>query len=77
MHRRDVTGFPASHDCIGLCDESMQKEEYGIVEDPELNDAKRQFEWVLEGEVEDEKLIQLPQGSRVHIIDRATGHPKP
>lgn len=77
MHRRDLPGYPASYDCIGLYDESMQKEEYGITKAPELNDAKRQCEWVLEGEVEDEKLIQLPQGSRVHIIDRAPRHPKP
>ncbi|MDX2252517.1 MAG: L,D-transpeptidase [Nitrospira sp.] len=70
MHGRDLPGYPASHGCIGLYDEPMQSEQYGIPKDPELNDAKRLFEWVLGGEVEDDRLIQLPQGPRVHIIDR-------
>ncbi|MBH0200131.1 MAG: L,D-transpeptidase [Nitrospira sp.] len=76
MHGRDLPGYPASHGCIGLYDEPMQKEQYGIPIDPELNDAKRLFEWVLGGEVEDEKLIQLPQGPRVHIIGRVPERPK-
>ena len=77
MHGRDLPGYPASHGCIGLYDEPMQKEEYGLPKDPELNDAKRLFEWVLGGAVEDEKLIQLPQGPRVHIIGQVPGRPKP
>lgn len=40
----------------------MQNEQYGVLEDPELNDAKKLFEWVLGGEVEDDKAIPLPQG---------------
>lgn len=55
----------------------MQTEQYGLPKDPELNDAKRLFEWVLGREVEDEKLIQLPQGLRVHIIGQVPGRPKP
>ena len=74
MHGRDLPGYPASHGCIGLYDEPMQKEEYGIPKDPELTDAKRLFEWVLGDEVEDERLIPLPNGPRVHIIGQATGH---
>jgi len=74
MHGRDLPGYPASHGCIGLYDEPMQKEEYGIPKDPELNDAKRLFEWVLSGEVEDARLIPLPNGPRVHIIGQAPGH---
>jgi hypothetical protein len=70
IHGRDLPGYSASHGCIGLYDEPMQKEQYGIPRDPELNDAKRLFEWVLRGEVEDNRLIQLPQGPRVHIIGR-------
>lgn len=71
IHGRDLPGYPASHGCIGLYDEPMQKEEYGIPKDPELNDAKRLFEWVLGGEVEDERLIPLPNGPRIHIIGQA------
>jgi hypothetical protein len=70
MHGRDLPGYPASHGCIGLYDEPMQKEQYGIPIDPELNDAKRLFEWVLGGEVEDARFIPLPNGPRVHIIGR-------
>lgn len=71
IHGRDLPGYPASHGCIGLYDESMQKEQYGIPKDPELNDAKRLFDWVLGGEVEDARLLPLPKGPRVHIIGRA------
>jgi L,D-transpeptidase catalytic domain len=71
IHGRDMPGYPASHGCIGLYDESMQKEEYGIPMDPELNDAKRLFMWVLGGEVEDNRVIRLPYGPRVHIIGQA------
>jgi hypothetical protein len=77
IHGRDLPGYPASHGCIGLYDEPMQREQYGLPKDPELNDAKRLFEWVLGREVEDEKLIQLPQGLRVHIIGQVPGRPKP
>jgi hypothetical protein len=71
IHGRDLPGYPASHGCIGLYDEPMQKEQYGIPKDPEMNDAKRLFEWVVGGEMENERLIQLPHGPRVHIIGQA------
>ena len=71
IHGRDLPGYPASHGCIGLYDEPMQQEEYGIPKNPELNDAKRLFEWVLGGEVSDDGMIPLPQGPVVHIIGEA------
>jgi len=71
IHGRDMPGYPASHGCIGLYDEPMQKEQYGIPKDPELNDAKRLFVWVLGSEPEDDHVIPLPQGPRVHIIGQA------
>ncbi|MCP9472895.1 MAG: L,D-transpeptidase [Nitrospira sp.] len=70
IHGRDVPGYPASHGCIGLYDEPMQKEQYGVPRDPELTDAKRLFEWVLGDEGQDDRLILLPQGPKVHIIGR-------
>lgn len=76
IHGRDLPGYPASHGCVGLYDEPMQKDQYGFPKDPELNDAKRLFEWVLNREVEDEKLIQLPRIPRVHIIGQAPARPK-
>jgi hypothetical protein len=71
IHGRDMPGHPASHGCIGLYDESMQKEQYGIPKEPELSDAKRLFEWVLGGEPDDDRVIPLPAGPRVHIIGQA------
>lgn len=73
MHGRDLPGYPASHGCIGLYDEPMQKEQYGVPRDPELNDAKRLFEWVLAGEVADNRVIPLPNGPKVHIIGQVPG----
>lgn len=74
IHGRDLPGYPASHGCIGLYDEPMQNEQYGIPKDPELNDAKKLFEWVLGGEAEDDSVIPLPHGPRVHIIGQAPEH---
>ncbi|MBH0179866.1 MAG: L,D-transpeptidase [Nitrospira sp.] len=71
MHGRDLPGYPASHGCIGLYDELMQQEQYGIPKYPELNDAKRLFEWVFGGEMEDARVIPLPHGPRVRIIGQA------
>lgn len=71
IHGRDLPGYPTSHGCIGLYDEPMQKEQYGLPKDPELDDAKRLFEWVLGGEAEDDKVIQLQNGPKVHIIGQA------
>ncbi len=71
IHGRDLPGYPASHGCIGLYDEPMQKEQYGLPKDPELNDAKKLFEWVLGGETDDDRVIPLPRGPRVHIIGQS------
>ncbi len=71
IHGRDLPGYPASHGCIGLYDESMQKEQYGIPKDPEVNDAKKLFVWVLGGEPEDDRVIPLPNGPRLEILGAA------
>ena len=77
IHGRDMPGYPASHGCIGLYDESMQQEQYGLPKDPELSDAKRLFEWVLGGEIDDGPVIPLPHSLRVHIIGQAPSHQLP
>ena len=71
IHRRDLPGYPASHGCIGLYNEPMQREQYDIPKEPELEDAKRLFEWVLGGEPDDDRMMHLPRGPRVHIIGQA------
>lgn len=76
IHGRDLPGYPASHGCIGLYDEAMQKEQYSMPRDPMLNDAKRLFVWVLGTKSEDDDLMPLLHGPRVAIIGRAPGpHP--
>jgi len=77
IHGRDMPGYPVSHGCIGLYDESMQKEQYGIPKEPELSDAQRLFMWVLGSEPEDERVIPLSYGPGVHIIGQAPGHQPP
>jgi hypothetical protein len=77
IHGRDLPGYPASHGCVGLYDEPMQQKQYGIPKDPEVNDAKKLFEWVLGGETEEEKVIQLSNGPRLQIIGEAPGHQLP
>ena len=67
----DPARCPASHGCVGLYDEAMQKEQYGIPKDPEVDDAKKLFEWVLGGEPEDDRVIPLPNGPRLRIIGKA------
>ena len=71
IHGRDMPGYPVSHGCIGLYDESMQKEQYGVPKGPELNDAQRLFVWVLGSEPDDNRVIPLPRGPGVHIIGQA------
>jgi hypothetical protein len=71
IHGRDMPGYPVSHGCIGLYDEPMQKEQYGVPKEPELSDAQRLFVWVLGSEPDDDRVIPLPRGPRVHIIGQA------
>lgn len=71
IHGRDMPGYPVSHGCIGLYDESMQKEQYGVPKDPELPDAEKLYLWVLGDESDGGGVIPLLKGPRVHIIGRA------
>lgn len=54
IHARDIPGKPASHGCVGLYDEGMQKRVYGIPEQPVLLDSQRLYEWAV-GEEEYEE----------------------
>ncbi|HJV35853.1 L,D-transpeptidase [Geomonas sp.] len=45
IHARDLPGKPASHGCVGLFDEGMQKRVYGVPVNPVLLDSERFFEW--------------------------------
>ena len=50
IHARDMPGRPASHGCIGLFDEGMQKRIYEMPFEPVLDDAKKRYEWAVGGE---------------------------
>lgn len=50
IHARDLPGRPASHGCIGVYDEGMQKRVYEIPFEPVLEDAKKLYAWAVGGE---------------------------
>jgi len=66
IHGRDMPGYPASHGCIGLYDEEMQREVYRSPKDPQLDDARRLYEWAI-GEVVDTGTKQEFVGPRLVI----------
>ncbi|MEN6463902.1 MAG: L,D-transpeptidase [Syntrophaceae bacterium] len=47
IHARDLPGRPASHGCIGLLCEPMQKRTYGAPENPVMDDAAVLYRWVV------------------------------
>jgi hypothetical protein len=68
IHARDLPGRPASHGCIGVYDEEMQKRVYGVPEKPVINDAARLFYWVAdENEADDGKMTLITDGPAVEI----------
>lgn len=71
IHGRDLAGYPVSHGCIGLYDEVMQKQYYGRPNQPELQDAKRLYEWVVGSQEVAGARIPLKDGPPVHIIGAA------
>lgn len=70
IHGRDIPGYPASHGCIGLYDEAMQKKQYKYPKEPVLEDAKKLFEWVLATPQYDGFQV-LKDGPRIKIIGKA------
>jgi len=67
IHGRDVPGYPASHGCVGLYDESMQRYYYGVPVRPVLDDARRLYEWVV-GMSADATRVETITGPRLRII---------
>ncbi len=68
IHGRDLPGYPASHGCIGLYDEEMQKRYYGTRKEPVLVDARRLYEWVLSPLPDPGRFTELKDGPRIRII---------
>ncbi|MDA8215628.1 MAG: L,D-transpeptidase, partial [Nitrospiraceae bacterium] len=71
IHGRDIPGYPASHGCIGLYDEEMQKKYYKYPKNPVLEDAKTLFEWVISPLRDDGNFHLLKDGPKLKIIGHA------
>lgn len=69
IHGRDMPGRPASHGCIGLYDERMQKKHYKSPSNPELDDARALYEWAIGGVEDTGRLTRLKETVRVVIMD--------
>jgi len=71
IHGRDVPGYAASHGCIGLYDEHMQRNYYGQPRDPVLADARTLYVWVLDSVDDGGGFRVLRHGPRVRIVGTA------
>jgi len=68
IHGRDVPGYPASHGCIGLYDEEMQKEYYGEPAQPLLMDARLLYQWVVGSNLDTGTLQRINYGPKLLIM---------
>lgn len=75
IHGRDVPGYAASHGCIGLYDEQMQKDYYGDPGHPVLEDARALYEWAIAPHPDDGRFHELTDGPTVRIVGHAPDFP--
>lgn len=75
IHGRDMPGRPASHGCVGLYDEEMQKKYYKYPKEPELDDAKRLYEWAIAPVADDGAFHVIKDGPKVEIRGAISYHP--
>jgi hypothetical protein len=70
IHARDLPGRPASHGCIGVYDEAMQKRQYDVPAEPILRDSEKLYAWAVgEEDYEDDtgELELLEDGPVVEV----------
>ena len=70
IHARDLPGRPASHGCIGLYDEEMQKRVFGYPDKPVLLDSEKVYAWAVgEADYEDDSgnLEELEDAPEVEV----------
>ncbi len=70
IHARDLPGRPASHGCIGLFDEAMQKRIFETPADPVLLDSQKLYAWAVPDSLygpDDGSLQQLANGPVVEV----------
>ena len=71
LHARDLPGKPASHGCIGLFDEAMQKRMFTTPDKPALLDSEKLYAWAVgEEEYEDDsgEHEELEDGPVVEVV---------
>ncbi|MDA8124412.1 MAG: L,D-transpeptidase [Deltaproteobacteria bacterium] len=71
IHARDLPGRPASHGCVGVFDEAMQRRVYGVPDQPVLADAKKLYAWTIGPErlaADDGTVRQFEDGPPLEII---------
>ena len=71
IHGRDLPGYPASHGCVGLYDEEMQKKYYRNPEEPVLEAARILYEWTIFPNPDDGEMHTLKNGPRVVVIGKS------
>lgn len=76
IHGRDLPGVPASHGCVGLVDEPMQRRYYGLPAVPQVEDARKLFEWAA-GLGEGQKIRSIPGGVPLRIVGTAPRTTRP
>lgn len=84
LHARDLPGRPASHGCIGLYDEEMQKRVFDTPSNPVLIDSQKLYKWAAgedeygedigeSEELEDGPVVEV-RGSLPRYLDRPPSH---
>ena len=84
LHARDLPGRPASHGCIGLFDEEMQKRVFDTPQKPVLKDAQKLYAWAAgedeygedsgeAEELEDGPIVEV-RGSLPRYLDKPPLH---
>lgn len=68
LHGRDVPGYPASHGCVGLYDEEMQKDYYHEPKKPLLKAARQLYLWVIGSRPDSGRFHRIADGPRVLVI---------
>lgn len=76
IHGRDVPGYAASHGCIGLYDEEMQRKYYRSPGEPILDDARTLYEWAIAPHPDDGRFHELADGPAVLIVGQAPDFPR-
>jgi len=71
IHGRDLPGFPASHGCIGLYDEEMQRKYYRFSRETRIHDSRTLYEWAIGPADDSGDCTRLKGGPRVRVIGRS------